>query len=164
MRPLIDLTGKTFGYWKVLSRNPENTPLGKPQWFCQCKCQKIKSVRGSDLRRGQSKECGCSIGDRSRTHGMSRTKVYVAWCGMIDRIENYKNEHFDKYGGRGIAICERWRKSFQAFHEDMGDPPSRRHSLDRINNNGNYEPTNCRWATASEQVRNRRKFKHKKNR
>ena len=85
-----------------------------------------------------------------------QTPEYTAWCGMIGRCYNSNNRKFKDYGGRGISVCDRWRDSFISFLEDMGEKPSASHSLDRIDNNGNYEPGNCRWATVKEQSRNKR--------
>jgi hypothetical protein len=90
-----------------------------------------------------------------RRHGMSKTKVYQAWLSMRRRCYEASNASFEDYGGRGIEVCERWRGSFEAFFEDMGHPPDDSHSLDRIDSDGNYEPSNCRWATLTRQIRNR---------
>jgi hypothetical protein len=159
MPPLIDLTGKTFGLWIVLSRHPENNKRNKPQWICKCACGTQKTIsQSSDLVTGKSTNCGCRkaqlVGNRARTHGKCKTKVYIAWCGMIDRTENPKGDFFYRYGGRGIKMCDRWRNSFQAFYEDMGDPPTSKHSIDRIDNEGNYEPSNCQWQPLQKQMTN----------
>ena len=159
MAAFIDLTNRTFGLWTVISRHPENNKRNKPQWICKCACGTQKTIsQSSDLRLGKSTNCGCRkakiCGDRSRTHGKCRTKVYIAWCGIIDRTENPKGDFFYRYGGRGIKMCDRWRNSFQAFYEDMGEPPSPKHSIDRINNDGNYEPNNCQWVPPIKQMGN----------
>jgi hypothetical protein len=90
-------------------------------------------------------------------HGLARRKEYRAWVNMISRCENPKTPGWENYGGRGIAVCRRWRESVEAFYEDIGPRPSPQHSVDRIDNNGNYEPGNCRWATQHEQTRNMRR-------
>ncbi len=94
---------------------------------------------------------------RQTKHGMTRTKVYCAWVGMKMRCYDKNSTNFKYWGGRGITVCKRWINSFENFYKDMGDPPTKTHSVDRINNNGNYTPKNCRWATKKEQVKNRRK-------
>lgn len=120
-----------------------------------CDCGVERSEQLSWLRQG-SRSCGCSAG--RLLHGMARVKrrepIYSAWRHMWTRCTNPRYPRFDRYGGRGITICDRWR-SFELFAQDMGPRPSPRHSLDRIDNDGNYEPGNCRWATSTEQMRNR---------
>jgi len=123
-------------------------------WYCQCDCGNIVSIRWANIQSGDTKTCGCS-GPASKTHGMSGTRVYLIWCNMRNRCTNPKRNNYSDYGGRGITFCERWA-SFDNFLADMGEPPSDQHSLDRIDSNGNYEPSNCRWATTSEQLNNKR--------
>lgn len=116
------------------------------------------------LIRGFTRSCGC-LGAETRvtsntTHGHRKrngnaTQVYAAWCSMKNRCHNATADRYDRYGGRGIKICDRWLESFENFLADMGEPPSPQHSLDRIDVNGNYEPSNCRWATQKEQSNNK---------
>lgn len=121
----------------------------------RCDCGTVKVVRCNDLRSGRTKTCGEGIHVRNRRHGLHNTRTYSCWTNMVQRCNNPKYPKYDLWGGRGITITERWR-SFKNFFADMGECPERR-SLDRINNDGDYEPGNCRWATYSEQARNRRR-------
>jgi hypothetical protein len=159
----IDITGQRFGQLvavEIAGRNKARLIL----WLCRCDCGATKSVSGKLLRDGRTTSCGHlaieQIVKRSLRHGASRrgkvTPEYRAWSRMKERCMNPRCKRFRDYGGRGISICERWL-SFDNFLLDMG---VRSHgcSLDRINNDGIYEPSNCRWATRSEQMLNRRKF------
>ncbi len=166
-----DLTGMRFGMLVVVSF-ADKTSSGHARWLCQCDCGGAKVTQASNLKSGQCRSCGCYARgpnwNRSgtRTHGHTYLKsergtrcvttLYATWSSMIQRCTNPNAKNYKWYGGRGITVCERWR-SFENFAADMGDRPGRGYSIDRINNNGNYEPGNCRWATQSEQVRNSRR-------
>lgn len=159
-----DLTGRTFGRLKVEGLARRARP-GKHYWKCICECGKRCEIQGGSLRTGHTISCGCwhreVIETQKLKHGHTRkhqpTPEYEVWCGIIKRCCNQNAREFKWYGGRGIQICERWRSSFAAFLEDVGLRPSPRHSIDRIDTNGHYEPNNVRWATQKEQMRNQRR-------
>lgn len=125
----------------------------RPYWMCSCNCGKWKAIRGSSLVDKVTKSCGCI----SRKHGQSgnkMTRTYRVWRGLIQRCHRPNASGYKYYGARGIKVCQRWR-SFQNFFTDMGPCPSG-HSIDRIDNNGDYKPSNCRWTTPGQQIRNSR--------
>jgi hypothetical protein len=159
---LKDITGQRFGRLTMLERLGYVT--GTSLYRARCDCGVVRVVRACNVRNGTTKSCGClsrgAIGPRSTTHGATRgaapSPEYVSWSGMIRRCENPRATNYEWYGARGISVCPRWRESFAAFLADVGPRPSRRHSLDRIDPSGNYEPGNVRWSTHTEQMRNRR--------
>lgn len=129
-------------------------------WKCVCDCGAEITVAQSSLRRTLTQSCGCLQKERAResnsTHRMSNTSEYRIWCGIIQRTSNVKEVLYEYYGGRGIKVCERWLRSFENFYEDMGPRPGPEYSIERINNERNYCPENCKWSTDVEQNRNRR--------
>lgn len=157
MGSLIDMTSMKIGRLTVLYRDAAASVEAK--WRCKCECGADVVVGGYDLRRKTTISCGCQRIDmtveRSLTHGLSRTREHRIWLGIIRRCTDERRPEYPSYGGRGITVCERWQ-SFENFIADMGKAPSNRHSIDRIDNDRGYEPSNCRWATPKEQRANRR--------
>ena len=158
--PALDLVGLRFGCLTVVSK--ALTRARNSMWQCRCSCGRTKIVGGQNLRRGTTKSCGCLnieiATNRVITHGKSHTPIYSVWQNMLARCYSPTHKSHANYGGRGIGVCDRWRYSFVNFYTDVGDPP-KGHTLDRINNNADYEPNNCRWATPKEQSRNSRKVR-----
>lgn len=125
----------------------------------ECECKQRKVLRIDHVASGRTGNCGCRYG--ASTHRMSGTKVYRVWQGMVHRCHNKNAANFDRYGGRGIKVCDEWRDSFECFFEDMGSPESPDLQLDRIDNNQGYSKKNCRWVTRKENMMNRRNTKTK---
>jgi hypothetical protein len=159
-----NLTGQRFGRWSVIGFSHIGK-FDRSYWSCRCDCGTERVVVAQRLKEGGSKSCGCLAREVTvalkTTHGHNRvskrTSEYNSWVGMINRCTNPKHRSFKEYGGRGIKVCKRWRRSFAAFLEDMGPRPTPQHTIDRKNNDGGYTKRNCRWATRSQQNLNRRK-------
>lgn len=173
MGKFIDITGQKFGRLTAL----DHTRLdGRKEiyWRCTCECGGSKYVMSQNLRTGKIQSCGCLLrettGKRRRTHGQSRSvpggkasPEYRAWTAMRERCNYPKAVGYKNYGGRGITVCAEWQEDFQAFFDHIGPRPSPKHSVDRVDNEGHYEPGNVRWATRAEQARNTRAYKNKHN-
>ncbi len=161
-----DISGQSFGRLVAQVRLPENTKAGQARWRCICEptlggCGNSAVVIIGNLRNGNTQSCGClnkeAVKASNTSHGMRGTQTYEIWCGIKKRCYNRQHVHYNDYGGRGITMCEEWRKNFEAFYHDMGERPSPQHSIDRRDNDKGYFKENCRWATQVEQQNNTRK-------
>jgi hypothetical protein len=164
MSASIDLTGQRFGHWAVVRRIPvpAHVTCPKPYWECACDCGTTAAVSGDNLRSGVSQSCGCQAGNQWTSRSPEKPVIRVeqnpthrSWTAMKKRCLDRNAADYHRYGGRGIKVCDRWKHSFENFLADMGERPEGR-TLDRIDNEGDYAPANCRWSTNVEQGRNKR--------
>jgi hypothetical protein len=159
---LKDIAGQRYGRLVALERVGTHPTRNRALWRCACDCGAFALVCGVDLRVGKTLSCGCvqrlTAAARLQKHGLTDTAEFRVWRSMLTRCYNTRSKHYVNYGARGIQVCDSWRWSFVQFLADMGNRPSCDLSIDRINNDGNYEPGNCRWATRIQQRRNRRDY------
>ena len=160
-----DLTGRTFGRLTVLKRDKDRSKPGRTYYLCKCKCGNKKSIRSDGLTSGDSKSCGCLqkenilkvVEEHIVTHGESNSRLYGIYCGMKARCYNKNRKSYKDYGGRGIKVCDEWLNDFEAFRNwAFKNGYSNDLSIDRIDNDGDYEPDNCRWVNRKQQNRNKR--------
>lgn len=154
MEKIVDLTGKHFGELMVLKRSFKKG--NAIYWTCQCSCGNIKDIAGKHLKSGGTKSCGCKQQEHSHfIHGMTNSRIYSIWQHMKDRCGKKWDKRYKNYGGRGISVCKEWQNSFLAFYNwAFANGYKDNLSIDRIDVNGNYEPSNCRWITMAEQAGN----------
>lgn len=159
MPKLKNLIGQKFNFLLVIDR-AANSSDKRTMWKCICDCGNIVSVRSDLLKSGNNKSCGCYHKKFLKTHGFKGSPEYSSWQGMKTRCTNSKAPNYKIYGNRGIKVCKQWINSFENFLADMGLKPSPTHSIDRIDNNGDYTPDNCKWSTRIDQGNNKRANKY----
>lgn len=163
-----DLTGQKFNRLTVLKRvdKPLNVKKEQSYWLCKCDCGNERILDSYAFKSGKTKSCGCYHREKQTIHGKQKHHLYRIWCAIIQRCYNPNNQNYNLYGGRGIKLCEEWRNNFQAFYEwsyangytdEKTENGRHKLTIDRINNNRNYEPSNCRWVTPKEQSNNTRR-------
>lgn len=168
MSKFVDLTGKRFGRLTVIERAKNHIqPSGqsRPMWLCKCDCGNDAIICSSHLKIGKTKSCGCYVREIyskiHKTHGKTNTRLYRIWNGMKQRCCYVKDKRYENYGGRGIAVCDEWKNNFEKFYGwAIENGYSESLTIDRINNDGNYEPNNCRWISNKQQQSNRQNNRH----
>lgn len=161
----IDITGQRFGRWTVIEKAPDKRKGSNMVWKCICDCGTVKYVNGAMLRTGETKSCGCYNSDvviqRNTKHGKSNTRLYVIWSDMKDRTTRKNSENYYRYGARGIKVCDEWLNDFSTFEKwAIENGYNDKLTIDRIDNNGDYEPNNCRWADTTTQMNNTSRNKY----
>ena len=158
-----NIAGKKFNKLTAISFDSVSNS-GNHKWLFSCECGNKKVILKSHAKSGHTKSCGCYNSDltikRNTKHNnckrIGRSKAYSTWSSIKKRCYNFNQSNYERYGARGIKVCDKWVESFENFLEDMGEPPTAEHSIDRINNNGDYEPSNCKWSSVEEQANNKR--------
>ena len=166
MPPALNLIGNKYGRWTVIDR-AENIN-GRTAWICKCECGTEKVIKIHDLRNKRTNSCGCLRKENTKSmfskHGLSNHRLFKIWTSMKTRCYNKNATNYERYGARGISICDEWNNDFMKFYNwSINNGYSDNLTIDRVNNNGNYEPSNCRWATVKEQNSNKRPYKSKRN-